>query len=240
MPLPQHGPFTRTRFQFTTGVPAGENVEVLDESGDVVLNYRSFASVIGIVAALVSGIVIVAGIAATTFLVLEGRPLPGAIVLLLCGAFAVLIAMVVPATNVTIYDGLAPVLTIVQQSSLSIPVVTYFVATNDGKPLARIRRSVLSRLGRNRWKILPISDDRAIGAAVEESFAGAIIRKLLGKFSPRYQSNLRMRYLDADAGTIVRRPDAEGKRDYLDIVPDTPLDHRVAVALAVLVLGSEP
>jgi len=240
MPLPQQGPFARSRFQFTTGVPAGEHVDVRDESGNVVLNYRSFASVIGIVAALVSGIVIVAGIAAAAFLVLESRPLPGAIVLLLCGAFAVLIAMVVPATNVTIYDGLAPVLTIVQQSSLSIPVVTYFVATNDGKPLARIRRSVLSRLGRNRWKILPISDDRAIGAAVEESFAGAIIRKLLGKFSPRYQSNLRVRYLEADAGTIVRRPDGEGKRDYLDIVPDTPLDHRVAVALAVLVLGSEP
>jgi len=240
MPLPVQGPFAKTRFRFTSGIPAGETAEVRDDDGNVILNYRSFASVIGIVAALVSGIVLVAGIAAATFLILETRMLPGAIVLLLCAAFAVLIAMVVPATNVTIYDGAAPVLTIVQQSSLSIPVVTYFVATNDGKPLARVRRSVFSRLGRNRWGILPISDDHAIGEASEESLAAALIRKLLGKFDPRYQSNLRIRYLDADAGTIARRPDAAGLRDVLDLHPDTPLDHRVAVALATLVLGSEP
>ena len=240
MPLPVRGPFAETRFRFTTGVPAGETAEILDETGKPILHYRSFASVIGIVAALVSGIVIVAGLAAAAFLVLEGRPLPGAIVVLLCAAFAVLIAMVVPATNVTIYDGAAPVVTIVQQSSLSIPVVTYFIATNDGKPLARVRRSVFSRLGRNRWRILPISDERAIGDAAEESLAAAIIRKLLGKFDARYQSNVNIRYLDTEAGTIFRRPDAGGQRDVLDLIPETTLDHRVAVSLATLILGSEP
>lgn len=223
-----------------TGIPSGETVNVRDDAGEIVLNYRSFAGVIGIVAALMSGIVVVAGIAAATFLVVEGKPLPGAIVILLCAAFAVMIAMVVPATNVTIYDGAMPWITIAQQSSLSIPVVTYIVATSDGKPLARIRKSALSRLGRNRWNILPISDDAPIGYAIEEGFVRAITRKVAGNFNARYQSNLVIRYLDADAGTIFRRPDAEGRADIVDLVPESPLDRRVAVALATLVLGSEP
>ena len=43
-----------------------------------------------------------------------------------------------------------------------------------------------------------------------------------------------------DGGTVIRRPDASGHADVLQMNPSTSLDKRVAVALAVLVLGSEP
>jgi len=240
VPLVLQGSFSRTRYHFMSGIPSGETVNVRDDKGEIILSYRSFATVIGIVAALMAGIVIVAGIAAAAFLIVEGRFLPGAIVVLLCAAFAVMIAMVVPATNVTIYDGAAPAVTIAQQSSLSIPVVTYFIATNDGKPLARVRKSVLSRLGRNRWDILPISDDRPIGYAVEESLGRAIMSKIAGKFDARYECDLMIRYLDLDAGRIIRRPSKEGEADVLELDQDSSIDRRVAVALATLVLGSEP
>lgn len=234
------GPFSKTRFHFMTGMPAGETVNVRDDSGEVVLHYRSFASVTAVVAAVMAAIVIVSGIAAAIFLYTEERTVPAAIALLLAAAFSVMIAMLVPSTNATLYDGAQPAITIAQQSSISIPVVTFLVATPDGKPLARLRKSVFARLGRNRWHILPMSDEHAVGHAAEESLSRAMLRKMFGKFSPRYQSNVVIRYLDRAAATIIRRPDAEGEVDVLDIDPESAIDRRVAVGLAALILGSEP
>lgn len=215
-------------------------MSVRDDGGEVLLQYRSFASATPVVAAVMAAIVIVSGLAAAIFLFTEGRVLPAAFVVLLAAAFAVMIAMLVPATNATLYDGARPVLTLAQQSNISIPVVTFLVTTADGKPLARFRKSVFSRLGRNRWRILPINDERPVGEAAEESFSRAVVCKMLGKFSPRYQSNVVIRYLDHAAATIVRRPDALGRRDVLDVNPESPLDRRIAVAIATLILGSEP
>ena len=223
-----------------TGVPAGETVGIRDENGEVILQYRSFASVTSVVAAVMAAIVIVSGIAATIFLFTEDRVVPAAIAVLLAAAFSVMIAMLVPTTNATLYDGAQPVLTLAQQSNISIPVVTFVVASADGQPLARLRKNVFSRLGRNRWSILPVNDEHPLGQAAEESLARAVVRKVFGKFSARYESNVVIRYLDWAAGTIVRRPDAAGQRDVLDLVPESPLDRRVAVALATLILGSEP
>lgn len=232
----------RTRFHFESGMPGGETAHVRADGGEVLFSYRSFASVVPIVAALVSAIVGIAGIAAVAFLAAEGRTIAAILALMLSAAFAVIIAMLVPPIKVTLFSGIHPMLTIAQQSNLSFPVVTYIVATPDGHTLARVRRSVFSRLGRNRWNILSTSDDRPIGVAVEESFAAAFARKLLGKFNALYESNLRLRYLGGDVGTIVRRPNATGERDVLDVSVDDKavLDRRVAVAVALLVLGAEP
>jgi hypothetical protein len=240
IPGPPIGPFTKTRFHFMSGMPAGESVHVRDDVGEVVLHYRSFASVTAVVAAVMAAIVIVSGAAAAIFLYTEDRVVPAGIALLLAAAFSVMIAMLVPPTNATLYDGAQPVVTIAQQSSISIPVATFVIASADGKPLARLRKSVFSRLGRNRWRILPMNDERPLGQAAEESLSRAIVRKMFGKFSPRYQSNVVIRYLGRAAATIVRRPDADGQADVLDIDPESPLDRRVAVAIATLILGSEP
>jgi hypothetical protein len=97
---------------------------------------------------------------------------------------------------------------------------------------------VWSRLGRNRWDILNSHDDRPIGYAVEESLSRAWLRKFAGKFNPRHQTNVRINYLGKGTGWIVRRPDSNGDVDVLDIAGD--IDRRVAVALATLILGSEP
>lgn len=241
-PEPEKRPFENARFHFTPGLPAGETAHVRADNGETLLAYRSFASAVGIVAALVSAIVAFAGIAAIAFLLAEGRVVAAILALMLSAAFAVVIAMLVPPIKVTMFSGIHPMLTIAQQSSLSFPVATYIIATPDGHTLARVRRSVFSRFGRNRWDILSASDDHPIGSATEESLGRALLRKLAAKFDPRYDANLHLRYLGRETGTIVRRPTATGERDLLDVRADenATLDRRVAVAVALLVLGAEP
>jgi hypothetical protein len=223
-----------------SGIPGGQTANVRDDAGTVVLSYRSFASVVGIIAALVAGVVAVAGAAGVLFLLMEKRPFPAAIALVLSGIFAVVIILLVPRIDVTIYEGVDPAMTISQQSTVSFPVATYLVTTIDGKQLARLRKSFFSRFGRNRWTILSPNPHGPRGEAIEESLAQALTRKIAGKFSPRYESNVRIRYAGSEAGWIIRRPNETGAVDVLDLAPDAPLDRRVAVALAVLVLGSEP
>jgi hypothetical protein len=227
-------PFSRNRYHFTTGLPAGETARVRDDDGAVLLTYRSFASVVGIVAALVAGVVIVAGVAGTLFLVAEGRPIAAVIAFVLSILFTGLVVMLVPPTSFTLYDGSHPALTISQRSRFSFPAAIYAVCTPDGRPLALIRKSALSRLGRNRWTIINPHDGRELGFAVEDSFSGALLRKVLGKFSRNFQTNLRVEYEGQDAGWIHRR-----STDKLDLGA-TAIDRRVAVGLATLILGAEP
>jgi hypothetical protein len=239
-PLPKSSVFERARFQFMTGIPAGETAYVRADDGNAVLSYRSFASVIGIIAALMSAVVLAAGAAGVVFLLMEHRPLPAIAAMILSAAFAAMIVMLIPAIHVTIFDAGSPAITIVQQSTVSFPSVTWVVATPDAKPIARLHKSFLSRFGRNRWLILGADDSPIRGEAVEESISRALLRKAFGKFSPVYQSNVRVRWDGHEAGWIIRRPGPDGLADVLDLNPSSTLDRRAAVALAVLVLGSEP
>lgn len=230
---PPRTPFSPTRYRFTTGLRAGEIARVRDDAGQVLLSYRSFASVAGVVAALVSAIVAVAGIAAVVLLFVQGAPLRAAIAALLTIVFVVLIAMLVPRANVTLYDDDTPALTISQRSAF--PSESYVISTPNGASLAILRRSLFARLGRNRWTIL--SEGRPIGHAVEESFSRAFVRKFLGKFNRRFDTNVRVEYSGLDAGVIYRR--GVDSSDVLELRNDAA-DRRVCVALATVILGREP
>ncbi len=214
---------------------AGEIAAIRGDHDQVLLSYRSFASVTGIIAALVSAIVFLAGVAAVLFLIEEGEPLRAGAALLLTLLFAFCIALLVPRVHVTLYDDGQPALTVSQRSAF--PAARYLVSTPNGATLGELRKSFFARLGRNRWTIA--QDGRLIGEAAEPSFSGALVRKFAGKFNRRFEENLRITYGGLDAGTIVRRPDAQGHADLLEITSDA-LDRRIAVALATLVLGGEP
>src|SRR5258706_1736879 len=134
-----------------TGIPAGETAYIRGEDGNAVLSYRSFASAVGIIAALLSAVVLAAGVMGMLFLlVMEQRPLPAIAALMLSAVFAALIVMLIPAVNVTIFDAGAPAVTIVQQPGLSFPTVTYVVSTPESKPTARLPSSFLPRFAQNR------------------------------------------------------------------------------------------
>lgn len=230
---PSSPAFSPSRYRFTTGVRAGEKVTIRGDDDAELLSYRSFASVVGIVAIVVSVVVLVTGAAAVTFLAAEGRAVPAIAAAVLSGGFAVVIAMLVPPTNVTLYEDALPAVQISQESNVSFPSVTFVVATPDRRVLARFHKSVWSRLARNRWSIVNASD-RPVGFAIEESLSRALLRKVAGKFSRHYEANLHIDYHGKDVGTILRR----GAEDVLELHGD--IDRRVAVALATLILGSEP
>ena len=232
-PLPSFGAFTHTLYRFTTGLRSGEVARVRGAGDEVLLTYRSFASVVGVIATFLAGIVAVAGTSGVLLLVYQKAPLRALLVLALTIAFSLVIAMLVPRTNVTMYEDDHPALTISQRSVF--PSATYIVATPNGAHLAELRKGILSRLGRNRWTIT--HEGRYLGEAHEETFTGAIARKLLGKFSRKFETNVRITYGGVDAGWIIRRPDAHV--DSLQLTGDA-LDRRAAVALATLVLGREP
>jgi hypothetical protein len=221
-------------------VRAGETVSIRDDAGNVLLTYRSFASIVGIVAALVAGIVIIAGVAATVFLLAEDREAAAATAAILALSFALLIATLVPRTRVTLYDEGKPAIMIVERSRLPFPAVTYAVKGPDGNVLALLRRSAIARLARNRWSISAPPDQRGVAYAVEESLSRALGRKFLGKFRRSFESNFLIVNHGTHAGAIIRRPDYRGLYDVLEISPKTTIDRRVLVALATLVFGSEP
>jgi hypothetical protein len=154
-------------------------------------------------------------------------------------AFSTVIVMLVPPTRVSIFDAASPAVTITQQSSVSFPTVTYLITATDGTPIAYIRKSFFSRFGRNRWNLAG-GDGRPRGFAEEESLSRALLRKLVGKFDASFQSNIRIVCDGSEAGWIIRRPGADHHADLLDLNPSSTIDRRVAVALATLVLGSEP
>lgn len=226
------GPFAHTEYRYTTGLRAGHVAPILGANGQTILSYRSFASIAGVVAAFVTGIVVLAGLASVVFLFTDEAPLRAGLVLLLTFLFAICIVMLAPRTNVTLYDDGQPALTISQRSR-----TTFVVAAPNGAHLAELRTSALSRLGRNRWVIL--NDGRYLGEAIEDSFFGALLRKLLGKFSRSFQTNVRITHGGVDAARILRRPDEQGRKDVLQVTSDA-LDRRVLVALATLILGREP
>jgi hypothetical protein len=207
---------------------------VRGEDGQVLLSYRSFASVTGVIAALVSAIVALAGLASVLFLLAEGAPLRALAALVLTLAFASVIAMLVPRITVTLYDDHHPALTISQ--SAIFPTASYLVSTPNGATIAELRKSFFSRLGRNRWTIL--QDGRYLGDALEDSLPGALRRKVLGKFNPRFETNMHVTYGGVPAARIVRRPE-NGRADVLEVMSDA-LDRRIAVAVGTLVLGREP
>lgn len=232
---PARSPFSGTLYRFTTGLRAGEVAGIRGEEGQVLLSYRSFASITGVIAALVSGIVALAGVAAVLLLFAEEAPFRAVMALLLTLAFSSVIALLVPRVNVTLYDEHHPALTISQRTIF--PAATFLVATPNGATLAELRKSPFSRLGRNRWTIT--QDGRFLGDAKEGSFFGAIARKFLGKFNRRFETNIEIAYGGIVAGRIVRRPDGASPVDTLELTSDA-LDRRIAVALATLVLGREP
>lgn len=224
------GAFAQSEFRFTIGLHAGELAQVRSTNGETLLTYRAFATITGVIAAFLAGIVAVAGLAATLLLISDAAFLRAAIALVLTLTFSFVIALLAPRTNVTLYEEQQPALAINQRAIF--PSAVYLVSTPNGAQLAELRKSFLSRLGRNRWRIF--HDGRLLGEAREISFFGAMLRKLLGKFSRSFETDVQITSGGLEVGRILRR-----QGDALIVTSDN-VDRRVLVALATLILGREP
>jgi hypothetical protein len=235
-PLPAE--FTPFRFHFTAGVGPGETARISDELENVLLTFRGFASNMGIIVVLSAVLFLLAGVAVATFNVAKGNPLLAIIAVVLTFFFALIVLMMIPASTVTLFAGATPALTITQISRSAEFRATWAVVLPDGRTVATLQKNVFSRAGRNRWTIRDASG-RRIGTAADESLTRAYLRIVVGKFDRRFEADVHVTMGNARVATIYRRPDPVGAIDVLQISGDL-LDHRVAVALATLVLGSEP
>lgn len=224
------GAFAHAEYLFTTGLHAGQLAEIRSANGDVLLTYRAFASIAGVIAAFLAAIVAVAGTAGTLLLLSDDAYLRAVLVLVLTLAFSFVIALLTPRIGVTLHEDQTPALTIAQRAIF--PSAVYAVSTPNGAQLAELRKSFLSRLGRNRWRIF--HDGRFLGEAREISFFGAMLRKLFGKFSRRFETDVEITSGGIEVARILRR-----ERDALVVMSDN-VDRRVLVALATLILGREP
>ena len=136
-------------------------------------------------------------------------------------------------------DHLAAVSTLVTGERSSAKAALLGVCWGVGHTLALLRKSLFSRLARNRWAILD-PHSRDLGDAKEESFSRAVIRKFLGKFDRRFESNVDVQIAGSEAGHIYRRAAMPGAEVDLLTIRGDAVDRRVLIALATLILGSEP
>ncbi|HUR80324.1 MAG TPA: hypothetical protein VM733_06140 [Thermoanaerobaculia bacterium] len=224
------GAFAHTVFHFTSGLHAGETAAVRGANGETLLTYRAFASITGVIAAFLSGIVAVAGIAATVLLLYEQSFFRALMALAMTFAFSIVIALLTPRIQVTLFEESNPALTIAQRSMF--PAATYVVSAPNGAQLAELRKSFLSRLGRNRWRVL--QNARLVAEAREAGFFGAMLRKVFGKFSRSFETDV-----DVTSGGLAVARIHRRTTDVLQVTSDA-IDRRVLVALATLVFGREP
>jgi hypothetical protein len=223
------------RYLFRRPARPGEIATIEASTGEVVLSYRGFASVTRTVALLVSVVIFLSGIAAALLLLAEGLPLRSIAAVALTLLFTWLVKLVVPRLRVTLYQGAVPALTLSEQPR---PIAsTVILATAEGVRLAEIRQTWFSRLGRNRW-IISV-DGVALGHAVEEGLGPALARKLLGKFSRRFETDIAIVFARTVVGQIVRRGREPDGQHLLELKGDL-LDRRIAVGLASLILGRDP
>ena len=229
------------KYTFPRLTRRGELAAILSDEGTT-LWYRSFVSVTSLVATLVTAFVSLCGVAAVTYLLIDGRFAGALLSLLVTAAFEVVIPLLVPPTNVVFFSDKSlttRALEIVQVGRPLLPADRFSVRSADGKELGQIERSALSRLTRHRWLIFD-HDGRLRSVTIEESTARAMVRKLTGKFRPDLDSDLLLTIDDAAAGRLIRR--ASGERVTLDLSPGSrqSFDERLIVAMAALVFGLEP
>jgi hypothetical protein len=203
--------------------------------------YPSFVSVTSLVATLVTAFVSLCGMAAITYLVINGRYGAALLSLLVTAGFEVIIPLLVPPADIVFFSDMklsTPALEIVQIGRPLLPSDWFSVRAPDRQELGRIERSALSRLTRHRWLIYD-ADGRLRGVTIEESTARAMIRKVTGKFRPDLDSDLVLTIDDRAAGRLIRR--SAGDRVTLEVLTgNESLDERLIVAMAALIFGLEP
>jgi hypothetical protein len=222
----------------------GQLLSVLADDGAPLLWFHGFASVAGIVTWFALLSVVLASLAALIFLLSDGRFLSALLALALGAGFVAVLGRLLPRLEVPLFEEAElsrRLLTIVQTSRLTFPAGSFVVRGHSGSEIGAIALRGWSRLGSHRWSVLDPAG-RELATATEESPIGALIAKFLGKFDSRFETNLCVRIGDREVGRVIRRPEGGMSRGTVDLPGDRALviDRRLAVALAVLVMGLEP
>jgi uncharacterized protein YxjI len=223
-----------------------EKYYVWDDAGQTILYVERpayvFRGLLAILAGLVAGVVVFAGL-----LVLAGLAGQNALgvvlaMLSLVGGLAAVLTVGIalsPKRHVTFYRDDTRnerVLEVLQDRKVQIPTVTYTVRDPAGKVLAHLRKNYLYNLFRKQWRCLTPGGS-VLCLAKEDSIILSLLRRFLGPFFGLLRTNFVI--LRGASDTVIgefNRKFTLLDRYVLDLTrdPKRQLDRRVALALGVM------
>lgn len=207
------------------------------ETGDVVLTYRAFGGITGIIATFTAALVLLTGGAAALFLLLQLRFLTAAGALLLGVAFAVLINSLVPPLQVRLIDPSGRIVAVLDRLGRGLRLAApWIISAGNGETLGRAVPRLLAPFLGERWRV-----DLANGStahAFDASALRALVRKALASFDRSFETDLRIELGREQQGWIRRRT-TDGSGGRLELAPTAAIDPRVAIGLAAIAMCGE-
>lgn len=232
----------RCRFWIDLRMPRGGVSSVQDDDRRPLYYFKRPINLVGIVATLVGGFVVVSGIAAVAFLLADSRFFSALLAIALTVGFSWIIIMLIPRKAIAIFNDeslQSPSIVLVQESRFAFPVLRFSVRGQDGKPFAFFQKNAFRNLLKRTWWMYDSASGDPVGYAVEESLLLAALRKIGARvFGMR--TNFRLIYRGSRVGVLDRRQ-IKDDRYALDLSADSDFtfDRRTALAFAVMIDGVE-
>lgn len=236
------GKFKESLYVVTSHPAEGDLAVIHDASETPLFYFRRPIHLVGCIASVVGGLVMVAGIGAVTILYLEQRLVPAALAGGLTLLFTLLILLIIPRTTFFLFEDAAMSLlsmVVRQESRFSFPALRFSIRMSDGETIGGMTRSAISRIGRHRWWLLDAAE-RKLGYAMHASLGRAMLQNIAGTFFGTLRTHFNIFYAGRPVGRIIRTTGAR-TRSTLDLSDDPKLllDRRLALALAVVIDGVE-
>jgi len=232
----------RSRFWIDLRMPRAGVSSVQDDDRRPLFYFKRPINLVGIVATLVGGFIVISGIAAVAFLLADSRFFSALLAMALTVGFSWIIVMLIPRKAIVIFNDEAlqsPSIVLFQESRFAFPVVRFSVRGQDGKPFAFFQKNAFRNLLKRTWWMYDSASADPVGYAVEDSLLRATLRKI-GARVFGLRTNFRLIYQGSRVG-VLNRGEIREDRYALDLSedPDFTFDRRTALAFAVMIDGVE-
>jgi hypothetical protein len=237
-PLPSALPSALLLSRYFIDEEAVDDIAAVRDGDDrPLLYFKRNLDLIGFVANILAGIVTLSGVAAATFLVSQQRLFPALLAMTLTLLFAAVIVLLTPRRYLHVFanpEASRREFTLRQESRFPFPAIRYSALAADGAVFTVFQKLNLNPLGRRRWYVFDRSASLKVGAAIEDSLATAIARKVLGNFFRAFRPNYDLYSGTTICGEITRRT-VPGRVE-VDLTRDSlfSFDRRTAMALGIL------
>lgn len=228
----------RSRFWIDLRMPRAGISSVQDDDRRPLFYFRRPINLVGIVATLVGGFIVVSGIAAVAFLLADSRFFSALLAMAMTVGFSWIVVMLIPRKAIVIFDDEAlqsPSIVLFQESRFAFPILRFSVRGAEGTPFAFFQKNAFRNLLKRTWWMYGPASPDPVGYAVEESLLRATLRKI-GARVFGLRTNFRILYQGSRVGVLNRREIRED-RYALDLTedPDFTFERRTAVAFAVMI-----
>jgi hypothetical protein len=204
--------------------------------GSIACTWRNYAGVSGAVASVAKSLIVLSGIAVAVLLASEQAWVGAVAAIVLSLAFAFLVAILAPKIVVTMFGSDAAALLSIRQ--LTRVPGSWLILTPTGERLAIVRRPRFHRARRERWFITDLGG-RTVALFRDRSLARTLLRVLtIGIVAPA-RRELELVASGVSTGQLTSHGGGTDATRRLDLVRH-PVDARITIAAAALILTGEP